>query len=106
MEKLALSIGGTPIRAPKDVPTGGILTTGSSILTALINLLFIIAIVLALIFLILGGIRWIMSGGDPKAVEGARKQITYAVIGLIVVFLAFLIVNFIGNFFNIKLLGA
>lgn len=106
MEKLALTIDGTKIPAPQGVPAGGLFTKGEDILKASVNLLFIVAAVLAIIFLILGGIRWITSGGDPKGVEAARKQITYAIIGLIIVFLAFLIVNTIGGLFGIKLLGS
>jgi hypothetical protein len=43
------------------------------------------------ILLIMGGFRFITSGGDPKAVEGARKTITSAIIGLIVILLSYLI---------------
>lgn len=77
----------------------------STILTASINLLFVIAAILTVIFLILGGIRWITSAGDPKGVEVARKQITYAIVGLVIVVLAFFIVGLVGQFFNIKLFG-
>ena len=106
MTELALSIGGTPIPAPSGIPTGGLFSTGQDLFKALAGLLFIIAIVLGLIFLILGGIRWIVSGGDPKGVEAARKQLTYAVIGLVIVFLAFFIVNLIAGFFGVTLLGS
>lgn len=50
----------------------------------------------ALFFIVWGGIRLIMSGGDAKAVTAARQIITYAVIGLIVVLSSFTIVYFIG----------
>ncbi len=43
------------------------------------------------ILLIVGGFRFITSGGDPKAVEGAKKTITSAIIGLIVILLSYLI---------------
>lgn len=104
MDKLALAIGNEAIPVPGGVPTGGLSMLETIIRTSLV-LLFIIAIVLALIFLILGGVRWITSGGDPKGVESARKQLTYAIIGLIIVFLGFFIVNLVSGFFNIKLLG-
>ena|SRR3989344_1480464 len=103
MDKLALAVGGTPIPVPSGVPTGGLNTAGGAILRASITLLFIVAVVLSLIFLIWGGIRWITSRGDPKAVEGARNQITYAIIGLVLTFLAFTIVSFITRSFRIPL---
>lgn len=53
---------------------------------------------LAVIFIIISGIRYITSGGDPKQVEGAKKTMMYAIIGLIVVILSFFIVNFVATF--------
>ncbi len=52
--------------------------------------------VAALFFIIFSGIKFITSGGDPKQVEGARKTLTYAIIGLIVIFLAYFIINTIA----------
>lgn len=43
------------------------------------------------VVLIIGGFRYITSGGDPKAVEGAQKTLTYAIAGLIVILISFLI---------------
>ena len=106
MKQLALTINGTPVQPPQNVPSGGLNRTGENIITAFVNLLFLVAAVLAIIYLILGGIRWITSGGDPKGVEAARKQITYAILGLVIVVLAYLIVNLVGNFLGgVKLLG-
>ncbi|KKR86283.1 MAG: hypothetical protein UU32_C0018G0007 [Candidatus Woesebacteria bacterium GW2011_GWB1_41_10] len=42
------------------------------------------------ILLISGGFKFITSGGDPKAVEGAKKTLTYAIGGLIVLLLSYL----------------
>lgn len=100
MDQLALSIGGTPIPAPIGIPSGGLSIKGEEILSTTINLFLIVAVVLAVVFLLLGGIRWITSAGDQKGIESARKQITYAIVGLIIVVAAFLIVNLIGEFLN------
>ena len=48
------------------------------------------------VLLLVGGFRYITSGGDPKAVEGAQKTLTYAVGGLILILLSYLILVFIG----------
>ena len=64
-----------------------------------ITLLFIIAVVVALAFLIWGGIKWILSGGDKSAVEAARNTIVAAVVGLVIVFLAYFILNIVITFF-------
>lgn len=85
------------------VPMGGIDPVGNNLLTAIINLFLIIVMALAVIYLVLGGIRWITSGGDPKGIEAARKQITFAVIGVVIVVLAYFIVNFVGDFLGANL---
>src|SRR3989344_3400075 len=53
-----------------------------------IQILFLIAGLVAFVYLLLGGIKWITSGGDKAQVDGARNQIIQALIGLIVVFAA------------------
>lgn len=51
---------------------------------------------LALVFIIVSGIRFILSGGDPKQVEEARKTLTYAILGLLLVLLSAFIINLIA----------
>jgi len=60
-----------------------------------ITLLFVIGIIVALAFLIYGGIKWIISGGDKANVDAARKHIVAAIIGLVIVVSAFVILNFV-----------
>ena len=45
--------------------------------------------------LIIGGIRYVISGGDSKKVTDAKNTIMYAIIGLIIAILAYAIVNFV-----------
>jgi hypothetical protein len=47
--------------------------------------------------LIYGGYKLARSGGDPKQLEGARNIITYAIIGLVLVFFSFFIINLIST---------
>lgn len=58
------------------------------------TVLYIVGIV-AIIMLIIGGIKYVVSGGDAKKVTDAKNTILYAIIGLIICFLAFAIVNFV-----------
>ena len=74
-----------------------------AVLGFVITIAFIIAILIALFFLIWGGIKWISSGGDKGGVEAARNQIIAAVIGLIIVFLAFFILNLVLGLFGLSL---
>lgn len=67
-----------------------------------INLLFIIGLIVAVAFLIYGGIKWILSGGDKTAVESARNHIIAAIIGLIIVVAAFFIINIIFTLLGVN----
>lgn len=58
----------------------------------------------ALVLIIFSGIKFIMSGGDPKQVEGARNTATWAIIGLVVVFFSFAIVRFISDLTGVECL--
>jgi multisubunit Na+/H+ antiporter MnhB subunit len=56
--------------------------------------LFLIGAI-SVIMLIIGGIRYTISGGDSGNVTAAKNTILYAIIGLVVAFLAFAIVNWV-----------
>lgn len=58
------------------------------------TILYIVGIV-AVIMLIIGGIKYVVSGGDSKKVTDAKNTVLYAIIGLVIAFLAFAIVNFV-----------
>ncbi|GMR03305.1 MAG: hypothetical protein BMS9Abin21_138 [Thermodesulfovibrionia bacterium] len=50
------------------------------------------------IVLLVGGFKYITSSGDPKNVEAARRTLTYAILGFVLVASAYLILRFIGEF--------
>jgi len=62
-------------------------------------LLFIIGAI-SVIMLIIGGIRYVISGGDSAAVTSAKNTILYAVVGIVVAILAFALVNFVITSFS------
>lgn len=72
----------------KDV-TGGAETTINEILQFAINLILYASGGMAVFFLVLGGIRYITSFGNQDMMDGAKKTIKYAVIGLLAVILAY-----------------
>ncbi|MCC7543580.1 hypothetical protein IT415_02630 [bacterium] len=64
-----------------------------------INILLYITGISAVIVIIVGGLRYVLSGGDPKNTAAAKDTIMYAAIGLVVSLLAYAIVNFVlGQF--------
>jgi len=81
----------------------GELTIGG-IVAAAIRLILIVAALVAFIFLIIGGIRWITSGGDKEGTAKAQSTITAALIGLVIVFAAWAIIRLIEVFFGIEIL--
>jgi len=87
-------------------PVGFRVNDIGQIITAAVSLLLIIAAILAFVYLVLGGIQWITSGGDKAGMEAARNKITHAVVGLIVVGAAYAIMILAQNFLGISLFGA
>ena len=73
-----------------DVPS---LACFAPIISNVINFLFMFLGATALIFLIYGAIRFVVSGGDQKALQSARGTMTYAVIGLVLILLSYVIIN-------------
>ncbi len=89
---------------PNELSTVGNLTV-VSILQGVIRFILVVAFVLAFIFLLIGGIRWITAGGDEKGVEKARGMITAALIGLVVVLIAFALIKLVEAFFGVSIIS-
>ena len=67
-----------------------------------LNFLLGIGIILSLIFLLWGGITWIMSGGEKEKIDSARKTILFSIIGLVTIILSFFIVNFVFTLMGVQ----
>lgn len=67
---------------------GGVFQTVTNILLFLIG-------AIAVIMLIIGGVRYVISGGDQAQVTAAKNTILYAIVGIVVAFLAYAAVNFV-----------
>ena len=61
----------------------------------------VVGVLLALAFLILGGIEYITSGGEKGKTESARNKITAAIIGLILIAASFAILTLVLRLLNI-----
>lgn len=66
-----------------------------NVIATIINILSIIVGFVAVIMIIVGGIKFITSSGDSSNVASARNTILYAIIGLVIVALAQVIVHFV-----------
>ena len=74
-------------------------TVGPLIQTVINILLYILGAV-AVVMIVIGGIKYTVSGGDSSAVTSAKNTILYAIVGIIVAVLAFAIVNFVLDSFT------
>ena len=81
----------------------GDITTVSGIIQFLISLLVFGGIFLALLFLIIGGIKLMIGLGDKQATASAKATITYALIGLFLLLASFVIIQLIQGFFDVSL---
>lgn len=88
--------GGVNCAQGDNVPTNLFDVGGErGLFTTVVNILLFIVGAIAVIMLIVGGIRYVVSGGDQNAVTAAKNTILYAIIGIIVALLAFAVVNFV-----------
>jgi hypothetical protein len=79
------------------------LTIGLIISKAL-TYLFVIAGLILLLFLIIGGFQLMIGAADPKAKEGASKTITNAILGFIILFVSYWLVQIVEVIFGISIL--
>ena len=61
----------------------------------IINIFSIVVGAVSVIMIIIGGFRYIISGGDSSGVSGAKNTILYAIVGLVIVIFAQVIIRFI-----------
>jgi len=90
-----------PSAAPGSLLSNSNLKIGD-IIGALLPYLFTGAGLLLLIYLIIGGLQMMTSGGDPKAVESAKGKITGALIGFVIVFVAYWLVQIVASVLGLQ----
>ncbi len=64
----------------------------------LVNVILAFAGIVLFIVIVIGGFKYITSGGNPQSVDGAKKTITYAIGGVVLLALAYLILVLIKQF--------
>lgn len=70
---------------------------GARIGLAIVDILLRLAAIIAVVFVLYGGVRYILSQGEPDQTKKARGTVINAVIGLVITMLATAAVNFLGN---------
>lgn len=85
----------------KTVPRAELRTLGGIISEAL-KYLFPLAGLLLFAYLVMGGFSFLTSGGDPKAMEQAKGKVTNAIVGFIIIFVAYWLVQIFEFIFKIQ----
>ena len=92
----------TTIEGPLQGKTfGGQITLGS-ILSGSIKYIFLFAGIGLLLMLLGSGFTFMTSGGDPKKMEKAKGQLTNALVGFLIIFVAFWLVQAAGYIFGFQ----
>jgi len=73
-------------------------TTG--IFTTITNVMLFIVGAISVIMIVIGGLRYVLSGGNSGNVTAAKNTILYAVVGLIIAIMAYAIINFVITSFT------
>ncbi len=97
-DNLSLS-NGVACAAPAETQNKTLFGNGGIFQTIASILIFIVGAV-AVIMLIIGGLRYVLSAGDAKNVTAAKDTILYAIIGIVVALLSFALVQFVVGSLN------
>jgi heme A synthase len=76
----------------------------AKLLPSLVGVGFVIGSIVFLFMLIIGAVRWITSGSDKNQLEGARKTVTNALVGIVVLFSVIAIAYVVETLFGVKIL--
>lgn len=110
MKKVSLTLTGLAVTLPTivfaqdisgKVPCQGLECAGTgevaTILQNIINWIFGFAALVAVLFIIIGGILYVVSAGNTDRAKQARQTILYSVIGLLIIVLSYFVVSLVLN---------
>ena len=66
-------------------------------ISRLVRIFLAVVVVVVILMIILAGFRWMLSGGDEEKRKKAQSALINAIIGLVIIFLAYAIVSFVIN---------
>lgn len=71
--------------------------TATDLVLSVISMLLVVAAIIAILYLIIGGVRYITAAGNEELSESAKKTIQHAIIGLVIIILSFVIISVISE---------
>ena len=87
--------------SPIVIPGGGVpqeIGGFYGLLCALSNWIFAFLLIIAVVMILFAALKFLTAGGNDEAVAGARKNLTFALVGVAVALLARSLVYVVGNF--------
>lgn len=76
-----------------------------ALISAVLPYIFSIAGILLLFYLLAGGFQLLLSGGEPKKIQGGWGKITNALLGFLIIFIAYWVTQLVGQILNIPAFG-
>lgn len=89
---------------PQNIGSGGLANSGLAIgklLSTLAEGFLVLSFFMGFIYLMVGAIGWITSGGEKGKLEESRNRIIHALIGIIIVASTWAVMKLIGTFVNL-----
>jgi len=71
-------------------------------LSAVISWAMVLSGIVAVFLIVIAGIKFMTSGGDPERVSGARKTMTFAILGLVLLLFSFFALKVISNLTGVQ----
>jgi hypothetical protein len=93
-EAFTLTIG-DGANSARGVDQAATLFGNTGIFTTVTNVMLFIVGAISVIMIVIGGLRYVLSGGNSTNVTAAKNTILYAIVGLIVAMLAYAMINFV-----------
>lgn len=78
-------------------PGSNAIDTAGALVSNLISDFLIVAAIAAFIYMLLGGFKYITSGGDSGKADEGRKSITNALVGVVIILLSYVVLRFVGT---------
>ncbi|MBT3349462.1 hypothetical protein HN954_00755 [bacterium] len=97
--------GGVPFNATADTVAHLGNYTLMDLVQMFVPIAFIIAAGLAAVFIFIGGMNFILSGGNEEKIKTAVNTIRYAIVGLVVTILSFTFVTIVGRIFGLDFIS-
>jgi len=88
-------VGNSALAATRIEAPVGMASSVGDLISDILSVVFSVAGVIVLIYLIVGGFTYLTSGGNEKQVTDAKNKILYSIIGLVIIAAAFALKTFI-----------